>query len=89
MPPNGLAFSCRERAGEAFKMPTISRAKRSAAMPGWAAMQVRVLSSGCSSLMRTINSAYSLPMDLSLMMRDVAKPVSRLVVVLEMHAGSS
>ena len=35
--PNGLAFSCRERAGKAFKIRPISRAKRSAAMPGWAA----------------------------------------------------
>ena len=38
-PPNGLAFSCRERTGNAFKNPMISRAKRSAAMPGWAVAQ--------------------------------------------------
>jgi hypothetical protein len=36
-PPNGLAFSCRECAArDNPKKPTISRAKRSAAMPGWA-----------------------------------------------------
>jgi len=35
--PNGLAFSCRERAAQGeFKNRTISRAKRSAAMPCWA-----------------------------------------------------
>jgi len=34
--PNGLAFSCRKRAEEAFKKRTISRTQRSAAMPGWA-----------------------------------------------------
>ena len=38
LPPNGLAFSCRERAGKTVKIRTISRAKRSAAMPGWAAI---------------------------------------------------
>src|SRR5215213_4764342 len=31
--PNGMAFSCRERAGRSVKKRTISRAKRSAAMP--------------------------------------------------------
>ncbi len=35
--PNGLAFSCRERAGRSCEKRTISRAKRSTAMPGWAA----------------------------------------------------
>jgi hypothetical protein len=36
--PNGLAFSCRERAAQdAFKKPAILRAKRSTATPGWAA----------------------------------------------------
>jgi len=36
--PNGLAFSCRERAAQDhIKKATISRAKRSTAMPGWAA----------------------------------------------------
>ena len=36
--PNGLAFSCRERAAQDdAKKATISRAKRSAATPGWAA----------------------------------------------------
>ena len=40
--PNGLAFSCRSALGEAFKMPMISRAKRSAAMPGWAALLLRL-----------------------------------------------
>jgi hypothetical protein len=36
--PNGLAFSCGERAApESIKIGTISRAKRSAAMPGWTA----------------------------------------------------
>ena len=39
LPANGLAFSCRERAGKAFKKPMISCAKRSAAMPGWTARQ--------------------------------------------------
>jgi hypothetical protein len=34
--PNGLAFSCRERAGTSFQKGTISRAKRSTATPGWA-----------------------------------------------------
>jgi hypothetical protein len=35
--PNGLAFSCRERtARDHVQKATISRAKRSAAMPGWA-----------------------------------------------------
>jgi hypothetical protein len=33
---NGLAFSCRERAGRRLQKPTILRAKRSTAMPGWA-----------------------------------------------------
>jgi hypothetical protein len=33
-PPNGLVFSCRERAAaERIKNPTISRAKRSAGTP--------------------------------------------------------
>src|SRR6266540_1043127 len=37
LPPNGLAFSCRERAAQDHvKIAPISRAKRSAAMPGWA-----------------------------------------------------
>src|SRR5690349_7714782 len=35
LPSNSLAFSCRERAGTTLQTPTISRAKRSAAMPGW------------------------------------------------------
>jgi hypothetical protein len=34
--PNGLAFSCRERIRKALQNRRISRAKRSAAMPGWA-----------------------------------------------------
>ncbi len=37
--PNGLALSCRERAAHNHvKIATISRAQRSAAMPGWAAI---------------------------------------------------
>jgi hypothetical protein len=35
--PNGLPFSCRKRAGAAFKKRTILRAQRSAATAGWAA----------------------------------------------------
>ena len=35
--PNGLPISRRERATKTVKMPTISRAKRSAAWAGWAA----------------------------------------------------
>ncbi len=43
LPPNGLAFSCGERAAwEHVKKATISRAKRSAAMPGWAALSCMV-----------------------------------------------
>jgi len=39
--PNGLAFSCRERAAQGgFKKGTISRAKRSTAMPCWTAALV-------------------------------------------------
>jgi hypothetical protein len=41
-PPNGLAFSCRERAGKGSQKPTIARAQRSAAMPGWAGALGRV-----------------------------------------------
>jgi hypothetical protein len=38
LPSNGLPFSCRERAAEtSSKIPTISRAKRSAATAGWVA----------------------------------------------------
>jgi hypothetical protein len=37
-PPNGLPFSCRERAAQqGIKKATISRAKRSAGTAGWAA----------------------------------------------------
>src|SRR5690349_18025745 len=44
LPPNGLAFSCRERAAQDHvQKATISRAKRSAAMPGWAAGSKEVL----------------------------------------------
>jgi hypothetical protein len=35
--PNGLPFSCRERAALSVKMRTISCAKRSAGTAGWAA----------------------------------------------------
>jgi hypothetical protein len=42
VPPNGLAFSCRERAAQGeFKIRTISRAKRSTAMPCWATRLAR------------------------------------------------
>src|SRR4051794_30549037 len=42
--PNGLAFSCGERAAlDHIKTGTISRAKRSAAMPGSAASHRRIL----------------------------------------------
>jgi hypothetical protein len=37
--PNGLVFSCRERAGRCLQKRTISRAKRSAGTPCWAANQ--------------------------------------------------
>ena len=41
MPPNGLAFSCRERAAQnGVKKPTILRAKRSTATPCWVAARL-------------------------------------------------
>ena len=43
--PNGVAFSCRERAASNHvKKPTISRAQRSTATPGWAARRAVRLS---------------------------------------------
>jgi hypothetical protein len=48
-PPNGLAFSRRERAAQDdLKKPTISRAQRSAATPGWAATKAATSHLMCS-----------------------------------------
>ena len=53
-PPNGLAFSCRERAAQAsLKKGAILRAKRSTATPCWtAARSCRALGRFCKELRR-------------------------------------
>src|SRR3954469_4765541 len=66
--PNGLAFSCRERMIPPLKMPTISRAKRSAAMPGWAAALMRIdagYRSVCLTLRRALLSKVGESFDLN------------------------
>src|SRR5438045_2501549 len=56
--PNGLAFSCRERATQdVLKKGTISRAQRSAALPGWAG-GLALLSFCCCAAFGRYQSAH-------------------------------